>query len=94
MRVFGLRAPPPVARFMRFRSREIRTWPAESFLLLGKHLYVRSWLLESPGTLERLSSGSLSLDSLSDLKVWRPWCKLAPSLRRGESALTSCREGR
>lgn len=88
MRAFGLRVPPPLARFVRFRLREILTWPMESFLLLGKHLYVRSWLLESPGTLERLSSGSLSLDDLSDLKVWRPWWMVVPTLRRGVSVLT------
>jgi hypothetical protein len=94
VRVFGLRVPPPVARFIRFRLREIRKWPAESFLLLGKHLYVRSWLLESPRTLERLSSGSLSLDDLSDLKVWRPWWMVAPTMRTGASVLTCEPSGR
>lgn len=73
MRFFGVAIPPKHARFLRFRISEFSDWPHQSFLLIGKKLYVRAWRLEKRDRLiTLLGGGELDIDQFSDLRIWKP----------------------
>lgn len=88
MRVCGFRVPPPLARFARFRAQELRAWPRESFLRVGGGLYVRSWSMEQLPRLRTLFGSRFHPEKLVDLKIWRPWWVVFPSLKGPRVVLT------
>lgn len=88
MRVLGVRVHPIVARFARVSARKLRAWPSESFLKVGGRVFVRSWSMESLPRLQRLFGGDFYPENLVELKIWRPWWALPPSLFRVGVVLT------
>jgi hypothetical protein len=73
VRILGVAIPPKHARFLRFRISEFSHWPRQSFLVIGKKLYVRAWRLEQPDRLiTLLGGGELHIDQFSDLRIWKP----------------------
>lgn len=89
MRIYGVRVPPALALFARFRAREFRAWPRESFLRLGSVLYVRAWSMESLPRLSRLFGNHFHPENLVDLKIWKRWW-MAFSRETDGSAVLTC----
>ena len=95
MRVFGFPLPASIARFVRFRISELAEWPRQSFLLIGRRLYVRSWRFERESKLMGILGGSeLELNNFSGLRVWKPASLPFSQKERVTAILSSAPYGR
>lgn len=62
--------------------------PGRVFSRSGGGVFVRSWAMQALPRLQRLFGKDFLPGNLVDLKMWRPWWALAPSLFRVGAVLT------